>query len=84
MKYLLLLTLLTSCGVTERLNKNCGADIKMGCNLIFGSRDDDQDTALWQVSDNQVTLQQTIGTRILGMSAVNSTQIKYLQSQITV
>lgn len=40
---LLALTTLASCGVTEGLQKNCGSDIEMGCNLIFGTKDADQD-----------------------------------------
>lgn len=41
MKTLLLLvtvSLLTSCGITEGINKNCGSDLRMGCNLIFGQK----------------------------------------------
>ena len=41
--------LATSCGVTEGLSKNCGSDIKMGCNLIFGMKDQDQDKAITAV-----------------------------------
>ena len=46
MKTLLLLAtigLVTSCGVAEGLNKNCGSDLREGCNLIFGYKDADQD-----------------------------------------
>lgn len=46
MKTLLLLSvalLASSCGVTEQLNKNCGSDIRMGCNFVFGMKDAEQD-----------------------------------------
>jgi hypothetical protein len=51
MKTLLLLPLLflTSCGVTEALNKNCGSDIRMGCNFLFGMKDADQDSTTAEV-----------------------------------
>jgi hypothetical protein len=35
------LLLFTSCGVTEGLQKNCGSDIEMGCNFVFGTKDAD-------------------------------------------
>ncbi|MEZ0209208.1 MAG: hypothetical protein ACAH17_03485 [Candidatus Paceibacterota bacterium] len=35
------------CGVPEQLSKNCkGSDIEMGCNTVFGSRDNEQDERL--------------------------------------
>jgi hypothetical protein len=37
------LFLISSCGVTEQLSKNCGSSIEMGCNLVFGTKDADQD-----------------------------------------
>lgn len=52
MKTLLLLvtvSLLSSCGLTEGLNKSCGSDLEMGCNLLFGYKDKDQDK---EIADN--------------------------------
>lgn len=52
MKALLLLFtvgLLSSCGLTEGLSKNCGSSIEEGCNLIFGYKDKDQDK---EIADN--------------------------------
>lgn len=34
---------LSSCGITEGLNKNCGSDIEELCNLTFGMNDEEQD-----------------------------------------
>lgn len=53
MKTILLLSslsLLTSCGVMEGLSKNCGSDIKMGCNAIFGMKNNDQDAQIAQLT----------------------------------
>jgi hypothetical protein len=47
MKNLLIITAISflsvSCGITERMSKNCGSDIEMGCNLIFGTKTEEQD-----------------------------------------
>jgi len=40
---MLLLTTLTSCGLTEGLNKACGSDVEMLCNTVFGMKDKEQD-----------------------------------------
>jgi len=45
------LLLLTSCGVAENLSQNCvGSDIEMGCNALFGSRDNEQDETIVDLS----------------------------------
>lgn len=52
MKMLLLIATVmvsSSCGITEGLNKNCGSSIDMGCNFIFGMKDEDQDK---KIADN--------------------------------
>lgn len=52
MKALLLLVtvgLLSSCGLTEGLNKNCGSSVEMACNLLFGMDDEEQDQ---KIADN--------------------------------
>lgn len=52
MKNLLLLAtigLLTSCGIAEGLNKNCGSDLEEFCNFTFGMKNEDQDK---QIADN--------------------------------
>lgn len=50
MKNLLILAtigiLTTSCGVVEKLDKNCGSDIHEACNFFFGMKNDDQDQVL--------------------------------------
>jgi len=38
---LMLLTLLTGCGIAESLRDECGSDIEMGCNAVFGYKDKD-------------------------------------------
>lgn len=53
MKTLLLLStmlIVSSCGLTEGLDKNCGSDIRMGCNLLFGTKDSDQDSQIAEVT----------------------------------
>lgn len=52
MKTLLLLSiisLVTSCGVTEALNKNCGSDLEEFCNFTFGMNEEEQDE---KIADN--------------------------------
>lgn len=49
MKMLLLFAtigLVTSCGVVEKLDKNCGSDLNEFCNMTFGVREDDQDATI--------------------------------------
>jgi hypothetical protein len=46
---LLILTTLTSCGISEGLNKNCGSDLEEGCNFLFGTKDEDQDKSITEI-----------------------------------
>jgi hypothetical protein len=43
------MSLLTSCGVVEGLDKNCGSDIEEFCNFTFGTRESDQNENLDQL-----------------------------------
>jgi TolA-binding protein len=81
MKTLLILVtavLLTSCGVGQRLGEACGEDIKMGCNAIFGDKDEDQDKAIADVQnknneqDARITsLEQSVATMIANINSLS-------------
>lgn len=43
---LLTASLISSCGVVEKLDKNCGSDLNEFCNMTFGTREDDQDATI--------------------------------------
>jgi hypothetical protein len=79
MKTLLLLAttiLLTSCGVSEQLNKNCGSDIRMGCNFVFGTKDADQDEQI--VNNTRKNSEQDV--KIQQLEASISTIIANIQT----
>lgn len=92
MKALLLLAtvaLVSSCGMAEGLNKNCGSDLRMGCNLVFGMKDADQDEQIAKNTfkndeqDAKITELETKNEQLIESMSAFSVQISQLQATDT-
>lgn len=79
------LFLISSCGVTEQLSKNCGSSIEMGCNLVFGMKDADQDEQIAKNTfkndeqDSYILDLQNKNTNLINTMNSLSVQINQLQ-----
>jgi hypothetical protein len=94
-KLLLILFTLTSCGVSESIRSECGSDIEMGCNALFGYKDGDQDKSISDIEkknaeqDEKISLleqqTQSLIINIETLSEASGTSggvITYLQNSI--
>lgn len=87
MKLLLVLATLTltSCGLSEGLNKNCGEDIKMGCRAIFGYTDEDQNKEIAantfknDVQDKQILALQNANLSLISIINSYNDEILFLE-----
>lgn len=63
----------TSCGVVEKLDKNCGSDIEMGCNFVFGTKSKDQDNKIKDLENKDIEIEKK--------NQEQDNRLDYLQNQ---
>lgn len=70
------------CGVAENLSKNCkGSDIEMGCNTVFGYRDNDQDSSIKSINERVSALEVASAQALINISS-NTSSILSMQALI--
>lgn len=80
----LTLLLLTSCGMTENLSKQCvGSDVEMGCNALLGSRDNEQDETVLSLIERIDALEKYNSVTKLSIASLQISVDILKQSAIT-
>jgi len=71
--FLLLTSVLTSCGVSDHLAKKCGSGV--GCEFVFGSIDNDQNKQISDLKARDKQIQAQIDALFLGLAALNNSTL---------
>jgi hypothetical protein len=83
MKYLIMLIMLTGCGITEQMNRHCnGSDLELACETFFGNNDKEQDIRLDELEQVVSELASKLDASILELQQADSANQSTIQSKV--